>query len=108
MRIRVLGQHVPAPLAVLALIEVGLAFLALYAAVLRRFQTRFRHLSNLERELGPLWPRGVVFSAIVAVCLFAFGLSRWRQSALIGGIFLRLVVALVGASFAVAAVFYLV
>src|SRR5213595_1297114 len=74
MRIRVLGQHVPASLAVLALIEVGLAFLAVYAAVLLRFQTRFSHLSNLERELGPLWPRGLVFSAIVGVCLLAFGL----------------------------------
>ncbi|TLY53047.1 MAG: hypothetical protein E6K50_06250, partial [Gammaproteobacteria bacterium] len=58
----------------LALIEVGLAFLALYAAVLLRFQTRLSHLSNLERELGRLWPRGLVFSAIVAVCLLAFGL----------------------------------
>src|SRR5438067_11111985 len=98
MRIRVLGQHVPASLAVLALIEVGLAFLAVYAAVLLRFQTRFSHLSNLERELGPLWPRGLVFSAIVGVCLLAFGLYSSRQRAQIGGIFLRLAVALVVAS----------
>src|SRR2546430_3751555 len=80
MRIRVLGQHVPAPLAVLALIEVGLAFLALYAAVLLRFQTRLSHLSNLERELGRLWPRGLVFSAIVAVCLLDRKSTRLNSS----------------------------
>src|SRR2546429_4198687 len=108
MRIRVLGQHVPASLAVLALIEVGLAFLAVYAAVLLRFQTRFSHLSNLERELGPLRPRGLVFSAIVGVCLLAFGLYSSRRRAQVGGIFLRLAVALVVPSCAIAAVFYLI
>src|SRR5256886_6362795 len=108
MRIRVLGQHVPAPLAVLALIEVGLAFPALHPSVLLRFQTRVSHLSNLERELGRLWPRGLVFSAIVAVCLLAFGLYSSRQRAQIGGIFLRLAAALVVASGAIAGVFYLI
>ena len=108
MRIRVLGQYVPVSLAVLALIEVGLAFLALYAAVLIRFETRISHLSNLERVLGPLWPRGLVFSLIVATCLLAFGLYSSRQRAPLGGIFLRLVVALVVASGAIAAVFYLI
>ena len=50
MRIRVLGQFVPASLGVLALIETGLAFLALYAAVLIRSQTPIKHLSNLEQD----------------------------------------------------------
>ena len=108
MRIRVLGQYVPASLGVLALIEVGLAFLALYAAVLIRFQTPINHLSNLEEELGPLWPRALLFSAIVAICLLAFGLYSARQRAQLGGIFVRLVAALVVASGALAAVFYLI
>ena len=56
MRIRVLGQYVPVSLGVLALVEALLAFLALYAAVLIRFQTRITHLRNLEQELGPLCP----------------------------------------------------
>src|SRR2546430_11465669 len=50
MRIRVLGQHVPASLAVLALIEVGLAFLAVYAAVLLRFQRSEEHTSELQSQ----------------------------------------------------------
>jgi sugar transferase (PEP-CTERM system associated) len=108
MRIRILGQFVPASLGVLALIEVGLACLALYAAVLIRFQTPISHLSNLEEELGPLWPRALLFGVIVAICLLAFGLYSSRQRAQLGGIFVRLVAALVVASGAIAAVFYLI
>jgi len=108
MRIRILGQYVPVSLAVLALIETGLAFLALYAAVLIRFETPIRHLPNLEQELGPLWPRGLAFSLIVAICLLAFGLYSSRQRAQLGGIFVRLVAALAVASGAIAAVFYLI
>jgi sugar transferase (PEP-CTERM system associated) len=108
MRIRVLGQNVPVSLAVLALVEAALAFLALYAAVLIRFQTRISHLANLQRELGPLWPRGLVYSIIVVTCLLAFGLYSSRQRAQLGGIFVRLLVALAVASCAIAAVFYLV
>src|SRR6202047_4409381 len=107
MRIRILGQFVPVSLGVLALIEVGLACLALYAAVLIRFQTPLRHLPDLEQELGPLWPRALLFSVIVAICLLAFGLYSARQRAQLGGIFVRLVAAVVVASGAIAALFYL-
>jgi sugar transferase (PEP-CTERM system associated) len=108
MRIRVLGQYVPVSIGVLALIEAALAFVTLYAAVLTRFQTPVSHLWDLEGELGPLWPRGLVFSIIVVTCLLAFGLYSSRQRAQLTGIFVRLVVAMVVASCAIAAVFYLV
>jgi sugar transferase (PEP-CTERM system associated) len=106
MRIRVLGQNVPVPLGVLALTEAAIAFLALYAAVLMRFASPIGHLPDLERELGPLWPRALVFSLIVSVCLFAFGLYSSRQRAPLPGIFVRLAMALAVASGALAAVFY--
>jgi sugar transferase (PEP-CTERM system associated) len=107
MRIRVLGQYVPASIGVLALIEGALSFLALYAAVLTRFDTPLSHLRDLEGELGPLWPRALLFSIIVVICLLAFGLYSARQRAQLGGIFVRLVAALVVASGAIAALFYL-
>jgi sugar transferase (PEP-CTERM system associated) len=107
MRIRVLGQNVPVPLGVLALAEAAVALLALYAAVLMRFATRIGHLPDLERKLGPLWPRALVFSLIVSVCLFAFGLYSSRQRAPLPGILVRLAMALVVASGALGAVFYL-
>src|SRR6185437_5906058 len=67
MRIRVLGQYVPASIAVLALVEALFAFLAMYAAVLIRFETPIVKLHQLEQHLGPLWPRALVFAATVTV-----------------------------------------
>jgi len=107
MRIRVLGQYVPASIAVLALVEALLAILAMYAAVLIRFETPIVKLHQLEQHLGPLWPRALVFSAIVTVCLLAFGLYSARQRAPLSGVVVRLAAALVVASAAIAAVFYI-
>ena len=107
MRIRVLGQYLPVSIAVLALVEAVLAYLAMYAAVLARFDTPVWELHGLERHLGPLWPRALVFSAIVATCLLAFGLYSGRQRAQLAGVVVRLGAALVVASAAIAAVFYI-
>jgi sugar transferase (PEP-CTERM system associated) len=108
MRVRVLGQYIPASLAVLALIEAALAFFALYAAVFIRFQASVSTLPELVREFGPLWPRGIAFSAIVVTCLLAFGLYNSRQRAQLSGILARLLLALLVSSAATAALFYLV
>jgi sugar transferase (PEP-CTERM system associated) len=108
MRIRVLGQHVPVSVAVLALVEAFLALLALYIAVCIRFETPLSHLPLLETELGPLWPRAAMFSLIVVVSLMAFGLYSARQRAQLSGVLVRVAAALLIASCAVAAVFYLV
>jgi sugar transferase (PEP-CTERM system associated) len=106
MRIRVLGQHVPVSLAVLALVEALFAFFALYAAVLVRFDTPIGHIHKLEGQLGALWPRGVIFSVIVLVSLLAFGLYSARQRADLTGVVVRLAAALLVASAGIAAVFY--
>ena len=79
MRLRILGQYIPTSLVVLALIEALLSFLAVYAAVCIRFQVGVSGLPTLVEEFGPLWPRGVAFSAIVVTCLLAFGLYNSRQ-----------------------------
>ena len=107
MRIRVLGQFVPVSIAVLALIEWFIAFIALYIAVSIRFEVPLSHLRQLEHEFGPLWPRSAVFASVVVVCLLAFGLYSGRQRAQIIGVFLRVVAALVVASGAMAAIYYL-
>ncbi len=108
MRVRVLGQFVPASLALLALIEAVLAFLALYAAASIRFDVGMSELPALEQQYGPLWPRGVAFSAIVVGCLLAFGLYNSRQRVQLSGILARVVVALVVSACATAALFYVV
>ena len=107
MRIRVLGQTVPASIAVLAATEAAVAYLAIYAAVCIRFETPIRHLGLLQEQIGVLWPRAGLFAAIVVVCLLAFGLYSARQRAQLSGVLVRVVASLLIASAAVAAAFYL-
>ena len=106
MRIRVLGQSVPASIVVIALVEAVLAWLAVYGAALTRFPAAITAPQRLEREMGPLWPGALLFCAIVVTCLLAVGLYSARQRAQAAGILVRLVAALLVASCIVAAVFY--
>ena len=106
MRLRILGQYIPTSLVVLALIEALLSFLAVYAAVCIRFQVGVSGLPTLVEEFGPLWPRGVAFSAIVVTCLLAFGLYNSRQRTQLSGVLARLLLALLVSSCAIAALFY--
>ena len=65
-------------------------------------------MQHLEHEIGPLLPRAVMFSAIVLICLLAFGLYSARQRAQLSGVLVRVVAALLIATAVLAAVFYLV
>ena len=62
----------------LALLDALIAFASLYAGVLIRFQTPLGRIHALEQELGPLWPRGMVFAAIVVAVLLALGVYSRR------------------------------
>ena len=106
MRVRILGQYIPASLAALAVIEALLCFFALYAAVLIRFQVGVSALPERAQEFGPLWPRGIALSAIVVTCLLAFGLYNSRQRTQLSGVLARLLLALAVSSCVFAALFY--
>jgi sugar transferase (PEP-CTERM system associated) len=108
MRIRLLGQHIPATIAALAVIEAALSFVAVYAAMCIRFQVRITAFDTLQPEVGDLWPPALMVSAVVLTSALAFGLYSSRQRVQLSGTFVRLVMALVVASGAIAAVFYLV
>lgn len=108
MRIRVLGQSVPASIAVIALVECALAFLAVYVAALLRFPAAITAPQRLESEAGPLWPGAVLLSAVLVTCVLAFGLYSSRQRAQLAGIVARLLAAIAVASCIVAAGFYLI
>jgi sugar transferase (PEP-CTERM system associated) len=105
MRVRILGQYLPASLAMLALVEGVLSFIALYAALFLRHK---EGLGKLTEDFGPLWPRGVAFSAIVVTCLLAFGLYNSRQRTQLSGVLARLLLALLVSGGAIAALFYMV
>jgi sugar transferase (PEP-CTERM system associated) len=107
MRIQVLGQHVPMSIAVLAVVEAAIGFLAVFAAACIRYRTPLSHLGLLQRELGPLWPRAAMFALIVVLSLLAFGLYSARQRAQLSGVLVRVAAALVVSTCALAAVFYL-
>ena len=94
-------------IAILALAEGGIGFLAVYAAAFIRYRTPITHLRLLQIELGPLWPRAGMFAVIVVLCLLAFGLYSARQRAQLSGVLVRLGAALLVATCALAAIFYL-
>jgi sugar transferase (PEP-CTERM system associated) len=108
MRIRLLGQHVNSTIAILSVVEAVMFFAAVYAAVLARFHVNFDSLLELRDVVGAVWPRAVLFSAIMVTCLLAFGLYSPRQRARLAGVALRVTLALVTGLVITATLFYLV
>jgi sugar transferase (PEP-CTERM system associated) len=105
MRIRLLGQSIPAAIVVRAAIEIVLLFLVLYGAAMLRWRL---DLASIERFEGPLWPRALLFSVVMFACQLALGLHSTRQRARSEGILVRIVAA-VGVGVAISgAFFYLV
>jgi len=108
MRIRVLGQHLHSSIALLSIVEAVMFFVALYAAVLARFHTDFSTLPDLRGLPRAVWPRAVLFSAVMVTCLLAFGLYSPRQRARFSGMVLRVTMALVTGFGITAVLFYAV
>ena len=100
MRVRVLGQYIHGSLAVLAAVELAMLSGAVLLAALLRWRVP---VHVIESAMGPLWPRMLLFSVVMIVCLFAFGLYSSRQRAPAFGIAVRLAAA-VGAGTAVTAI----
>jgi sugar transferase (PEP-CTERM system associated) len=90
MRIRLLGHHLPLSIVVRAMLETTLFFYALYAAAVLRFRL---DVGSIERTLGPLWPRALLFSLVMFASFLAFGLHSARQRARSAGILVRVVAA---------------
>ncbi len=105
MRIRVLGQYIHGSLAVLAAIELCMLCGVMVVATLLRFHVS---VAEVESDVGPLWPRMLLFGAVMTVCLFAFGLYSSRQRAPAFGIAVRLGAAVAAGTIVIALCFYLV
>jgi sugar transferase (PEP-CTERM system associated) len=108
MRIRLLGHHVHASIAVLSAVEAVLFFIAVYAATLASFHVELSALRRLRALPGALWPRAALFSLVMLVSLLAFGLYSTRQRARLVGIALRVTLALVTGLAITGILFYLV
>lgn len=66
--IRLFRHYVPLQLVLLALLEAGILFGAMYAGVALRFDSRDSML------IGEVWPRALIFSGIMLSCMTALGL----------------------------------
>jgi sugar transferase (PEP-CTERM system associated) len=109
MRIRVLGQYVQVSVGALALTEAGFFVAVFYGATMARFWVGPGDLSSLSlvHGYGFLWPRALLFSTVMVICLLAFGLYSARQRARIAGLFVRVGAALAAAVSLMAAVLYI-
>src|SRR5215469_13212411 len=87
MRIRLLGQSLPASIVVRAAVEIALLVAVVYGAALVRFHGS---VAAIERSEGPLWPRGLLFGAIMFASQLALGLHSVRQRARSEGILVRI------------------
>ena len=105
MRLRLLGYDVHVSIAILAAIEFGLFFLAVFAAVILRFAG---DLDVIEQEIGNIWPRASLFGGATFISFVAFGLYTSRQRARTVGLALRISIAVLSATAATTIVFYLV
>jgi sugar transferase (PEP-CTERM system associated) len=102
MRVRVFGQYVQVSIAVLTLAEATIFYGALFAAAFARFGS---DIATIELNIGPLWPRALLFSGTMVVSLLALGLYSSRQRARAGGMVIRVVLA-VGAGMTMTSFFF--
>ncbi len=105
MRIRVFGQYVHVSIAVLTATEGLLFFAVLIGAAAARFQM---NLAQIEEDVGALWPRAALFSAVMITSLLALGLYSSRQRARTAGIVVRGGLAVATGVAVTALTFYLV
>jgi sugar transferase (PEP-CTERM system associated) len=104
MRLRVLGQYLHMPLAVLAALE-GLLFVAvLFLAAMLRLGTSAP--TTYQGSQQALWACAVLFSTGTLAALAALGLYSPRQRSDLPGLIVRLAVAVVAAAVLAAALFY--
>jgi sugar transferase (PEP-CTERM system associated) len=99
---RVLGQYVHGSLAALAIAEFAMLSCALPVAALLRLQS----VEAVEEQAGPLWPRMLLYGAVLVISLLAFGLYSSSQRALVVGIAVRIAAAIAAGTAVVAAFFY--
>lgn len=108
MRIRLFGHYVYLAIALLAAAEAALFFAAVYGAVLVRFHGSLGLMPEAPDPNGAVWPRALLFSVVMVVCLLAFGLYSARQRARLIGLALRVVLAVLMAFMVASALLYLI
>lgn len=102
MRIRFFGHFIHLPVIGLALVEALAFCLALYAGALLRLG-----LDLEPGQEGALWPRALVFGAVISTSFLSLGLYTSRQRARALGLGLRIILAMLASLAIIALVFYI-
>lgn len=103
MAIRIFQHYWHLHLALLAIIEGVIFFFAPYAAAI----LRFNNASWVEEALGPMLPRGVVFSGVLFISMAAMGLYNSRQRSRLAGLIARVAASVLGGGMFITILFYL-
>src|SRR4051812_30653568 len=105
MRIRVLGQYVHLPFAVLTAVE-GLLFFGAFVLASMVYASTI-DFQSLAHRVIELWPSALLFSLAMVFSLLSFGLYSTRQRARAFGLVVRIGIAIGVAVAAVTCLFYL-
>ena len=101
--VQIFGHYVSKSFAMLGIIETLLLQAMLVAGVWLRF-SEFNPAG--EVPIGPLWPKAIVYSAVVILCMVSMGLYHRDVQAGFVGILLRIILALGLAFLVISALFY--
>lgn len=104
MAIRIFQHYWQLPLALLALLEAVVFYLAPFGAE----RVLDRVFDSPLGEVGPLEPRGLLCAAVMFIAMAAMGLYNARQRSRLGGMLTRVAASVVGGSIGLAIAFYLV
>jgi sugar transferase (PEP-CTERM system associated) len=103
--VRFFNHYVKGAFLVLAFCEAVILLSSTWVAILIRFAGEDQ---LIEENLGIVWPKALVYAAVVATALVSAGLYRRRQRYGLLGIFNRLIVAMLVAGPVMAVIFYII
>lgn len=102
--IRIFNHYIQLPVLILGLIEAAILVIAVYAGAYLRFSGG---LAEITQSIGPLFPRGLVFAAVMMLSMVAMGLYHARLQPRRTGMLLRVAVGFVLSGAVMTALFYL-
>lgn len=104
MAIRIFQHYWQLPLALLATVEASVFFLAPYAAAVLQFDPQLPATGEL---LGPTFPRALLFTGVMFICMTATGLYNARQRSRLMGVLARVAASVLAGMMLIAVIFYL-
>jgi sugar transferase (PEP-CTERM system associated) len=102
--IRIFQHYWQLHLALLAVVESAIFFLAPYAAIWLQLQ----YTVPVAERLPPTWPGSLLFAAVLFVSMAAMGLYNARQRSRLAGLLARVGASVLGGALSVTIFFYLV